>query len=285
MQADISQTPTPQSAPQQTATAQVFYLDPTAYDRTLAILVQYTGFVWSELQKPEPITYEKIGVMLGTYLQSCMVKGMAPEEQPMAGGKCTYTYIKGDKNGQLCGKSAKFRGIDGQPKCSAHKNSAGKKSSNEASGPAPSGAAGQVFSYSASQAKGKTAPQSLVSIQASIQRQTEPAQLTLAQAPHPDNRVYNPQTNIVFEQRQDGEQLNWVAVGVLEGPVTAKLKQEDLAVCYGNSWKWDTNCVDDETARSMAHPLVISPENPLVPNPEAVSAISTKIQSVLQNNV
>lgn len=278
------ESPPPQAAQQQPAAAKVYYFDGASYQPVVDVLVQYTGIIFGEVQKGEQLSHEKLGIILNFYLQTCVRKGFAPEEQTNEKGTCTHLFTKGLKAGHTCGKPAGYRGIDGRLKCSSHKSS--KPAKETAGAPAAvdsAGAAGQVFSYAANQGKGKVAPQSLVSIQAAIARQVEPVKLDLAQAPAPDGRIFNPLTKIVFEQR-GAENNNWVAVGLIDGPNTVKLSLNEVSVCYGNGWRWDTNCVDDEAAKSMGHPLVIGGDHPLVSSTDANSLISSKIGSILDNN-
>lgn len=272
----------PQTNQPQPAAAKVYYFDGGSYQPVVDVLVQYTGIIYGEVQKGEPLTHEKLGIILNFYLSACVRKGFAPEEQTTEKGNCTHQFTKGVKSGTVCGKPAAYRGIDGRLKCSSHKSS---KPAKETAG-APTavdsaGAAGQVFSYAANQGKGKVAPQTLVSLQAAIARQVEPAKLDLAQAPPPDSRIYNPLTRIVFEQRENN---NWIAVGLIDGANTIKLSLNEVSVCYGNGWRWDTTCVDDDAARSMGHPLVIGGDHPLVSSSDDSQLISSKIGSILDNN-
>lgn len=269
-----AQAPPPASA----GTAQIHYFDGRNYDEVIAVLVEMLGFVMAEAQNPEPLTQEKLGNMLNVYVSNCLRKGPSAEEQAPTGATCQHVYIKGAKANEKCGKTAKHRGVDGLPKCSGHKNSKPTKDASTPglAGPTPSGAAGQTFSYSANQGKGKIAPQTLTTIQTSITEQTSPAQLQLAQ--NPDGRIYNPATNIVFQERAEG----WIAIGVMDGADTVKLSAMEAHVCYGNQWKWDPACVADDAAKAMSHPLMIGSDHPLVNNQS--SLINSKIDSVVANN-
>lgn len=272
-------------APQQaqvpnTGVAQLHFFDGRNYTEVTKCLVEFAGFVLAEAQKPEPLSQDKIGGMLSLYINNCLRQGPAAGEEAPAGASCKHIYVKGDNGGKECGKPAKFRGVEGLPKCSTHKTSKpSKDSTNAASGNAAattSGAAGQTFSYAANQGKGKTAPQTLTSIQQTLAEQTGPVQLQLAQAP--DGRIYNPSTNIVFEQRQEG----WVAIGVMDGPITAKLSAMEAHVCFGNQWKWDERCVEDAAAKSMGHPLLLQADHPLIAGRDS-SLMNKKIESVTFN--
>lgn len=282
MQQDPSLVQPAQAQAQQAATASVHYFDISNHKEVRQVLIDYTGFVWAEVQK-EALSYDKLGNMLTVFLANCVKLGMSPQEQPIAEGSCShlYTRSRGENNGKLCGKPAKFIGVDGLKKCSSHKASKPAKTAPGAGGPIASGAAGQVFSYSANASKGKVAPQELSTIQAAIQRQTEPAALNLVQAPAPDLRVYNAATGMVFEKR-DG--VNFVVVGVIDGANTAKLNVNDLSVCQGNSWRWSADSIDDEAAKLLGHPMVIASDHPLVSPPESASLIQNKLSSIMANN-
>lgn len=268
---------------QQAAMAKIHYFDVSNYKEVTQVLIDYTGFIYAEVQK-EPLTYEKLGTMLTAFLQNCVRQGMSPQEQPIAEGTCThlYTRSKGENNGKLCGKPAKFIGVDGQKKCSSHK--ASKPAKLPGGAPVASGAAGQVFSYSANATKGKVAPQALSTIQAAIAKQTEPAALNLVQEPPNQNgtpgRIYNPTTGLIFEQRDGG----YLVVGVIDGPNTAKLSVNDVGVAYGNGWRWLETAVDDEAAKALGHPLVIGGDHPLVSTPESAGLIQNKLSSIMNNN-
>jgi hypothetical protein len=284
MQQDPSMAQAPQPQQAQAATAQVHYFDVSNHKEVRQVLIDYTGFIYAEVQK-EPLTYDKLGNMLTIFLANCVRIGMSPQEQPVAEGTCTHVYTrsKGENNGKVCGKPAKFIGVDGQKKCSSHK--ASKPAKTPGGAPVASGAAGQVFSYSANATKGKVAPQALSTIQAAIAKQTEPAALNLVQEPPgPDGRagrVINQATGMVFEQR-DG--VNWVVVGAADGPNTVKLTVNDLAVCYGNSWTWWKDSIDDEAAKALGHPMVIGGDHPLVSPPENTSLVMNKLNSIMNNN-
>ena len=286
MQQDPSLSQSAQAPQQQAATASVHYFDVTNHKEVRQVLIDYTGFIYAEVQK-EALTYEKLGTMLTVFLANCVRLGQSPQEQPIAEGTCShlYTRSRGENNGKLCGKPAKFIGVDGLKKCSSHKASKPAKMPAGAGGPIASGAAGQVFSYSANATKGKVAPQELSTIQAAIQRQTEPASLNLVQEPPGANnlpgRVYNASTGLVFEKR-DG--VNFVVVGVIDGANTNKLNVNDMSVCQGNGWRWANDAIDDEAAKQMAHPLVIAGDHPLVSQPESNSLIANKLSSIMTNN-
>ena len=64
----------------------------------------------------------------------------------------------------------------------------------------------------------------------------------------------------------------------------ATLVANDVSVCFGNGWKWDPNCVDDEALKVMGHPLIIGGDHPLVSTTETSDLISKKIGSVINNN-
>ena len=134
------------------------------------------------------------------------------------------------------------------------------------------------FSYSANATKGKTVPQTLTSIQQAIQDQAGPAALTLIQAP--DGRYYHKDSGLVFIQR---ENEGWIAVGVMDGPNTAKLTANETYVCYGNRWRWDQSCVEDAAAQAMGHSLVIGTgeSHPLVQNGGTV--VAKKLESIGMN--
>jgi hypothetical protein len=274
----------PQQQPQNNGMAQLHYLDKRNYDEAVAMLVEYTGFVLAEAQKGESFTQAKLGTMLNIYVNNCLRLGPGAEEQAPAGATCEHVFIKGANPGSMCGKPAKSRGVDGLPKCSAHKSSKSTKpTSSGNSGPTPSGAAGQSFSYSANQGKGKIAPQSLTTIQAAIAEHTTPTKIELSQLP--DGRVYERATNFVFEQRILDQTPCWVVIGVLEGVQnpTRKLTATDVHVCWGNQWKWDPACVDDASAQAAAHPLIIGTDHPLVNNQS--SLLATKVNSIAKNSI
>lgn len=282
MQQDPSMAQAPQPQQAQAATAQVHYFDVSNHKEVRQVLIDYTGFIYAEVQK-EPLTYDKLGNMLTIFLANCVRIGMSPQEQPVAEGTCTHVYTrsKGENNGKVCGKPAKFIGVDGQKKCSSHK--ASKPAKTPGGAPVASGAAGQVFSYSANATKGKVAPQALSTIQAAIAKQTEPAALNLVQEPGPpqgSSRIYNAATGLVFEPCDGGF---WV-VGVLDGPNTVKLTVNDLAVAFGNSWRWCPTAVDDEAAKALGHPMVIAGDHPLVSPPENTSLVMNKLNSIMSNN-
>lgn len=249
--------------------ASIHYFDGRNYDEVVRILVEYSGFIFGEFH----VDQDKLGVMLNTYINNCVRKGPPAEEQAPTGATCQHLFIKGDKNGEVCGKTAKFKGVDGLPKCSTHKTSKPSKASTSAS--SVTGPAGQTFSYAANAGRGKTAPQSLTTIQATIAEQAAPSQINLERAP--DGRLYNPQTNLVFEQRAEG----LIAVGVMNGPITTKLSVMDAHVCWGNQWRWDASCVDDQAAANAGHPLVVGEGHPLVSAGSGV--MNQKIASIMNN--
>lgn len=257
--------------------AQIHFLSGGSYDETIAILVEFSGFVLSEAQKPEPLDQEKLGKMLNVYIGNCLKKAAPAGVEAPSGTTCQHLYIKGDNSGKMCGKPAKFKGLEGLPKCSSHKSSKPGKQSTDAVAASSAAAASQSFSYAANQGKGKTDPQSLTTIQQSIAERSEPAGLALHKAP--DGRIYNPATKIVFEERADG----FVAIGVMDGPVTAKLSTMEAGVCYGNSWKWDPTMVEDDYAKNSGHPLIISSDHPLIAGRDT-SLITKKIESVVSNS-
>lgn len=255
--------PTQQPAQaQNSGTAKIHFFDKANYDESLAVLVEFCGYVLMEAEKPEPLTREKLGGMLTVYVSNCMRQGPSPDVKVPEGATCQHQFSKGDRAGKFCGAKANNVGAaDGLPKCSAHKNSKASKSAAGGGAATPSGASGQNFSYAASARTGKVAPQALTTIQAAISEQTAPAPLTLAQ--DADGRIYNPSTKILFQQRQDGANVVWVAYGVMEGPSSRKLRKMDVNLCWGNQWKWDPAYIEDEPGLS-AHPLVIAQEDPLV---------------------
>ena len=253
--------------------AKIHYLDGRNYDEIIGILIEFSGFVYGELQKPEPLDQTKLGAMLTAYIHNCLKKGPPAEEQAPTGATCQHLFIKGDKSGEICNKTAKFKGVDGLPKCSTHKTSKPSKASTSA--PTTTGPAGQTFSYAAQAGRGKVTAQTLTTIQATIAEQATPSQIALERAP--DGRLYNPQTNLVFEQRPDG----LTAVGVMNGPSTTKLSVMDAHVCWGNQWKWDPNCVDDAAAKSAGHPLVVGEGHPLVS--AGTGVMNQKIASIMNN--
>lgn len=259
--------------------AQKHFLDGRNYDEMVAILAEYSGFVLSEASKPEPLTADKVKNMFVIYVNNCLQKGPAEGEKAPSGSTCEHVYTKGNASGKKCGKPAKQKGVDGLPKCSSHKNSKPQKDSGVTS-TISAGAASQTFSYAENKGKGKTAPQSLTTIRSAIADQTEPSKLELAQEPD-GGRVYNPATNIVFEQRPvEG----WIAVGVIDGPNTSKLTVMETHVCFGNRWKWDPTKVEDEAASSFGHPLMIGSNHPLVSVSSDDLLISKKIENIKNNN-
>jgi len=262
--------------------AQIHYLDHRTYDEVFQILTEYTGFVFGEAQKPEPLSSDKLGLMLTIFSQNCLKKGVPPDAAAPSGAKCMHKFTRGKdgKAGTYCGDTAKYKGIEGLPKCSSHKNS---KPSKDSTDPVAMGAGAnaQTFSYSAHQGKGKIAPQSLTSIQASIREQTEPAKLSLEKAPGDDARIFNRETGLVFEQREGG---TWVAVGIMQGPITAKLTTMEVHVCYGNQWAWDQTCVDDPNAKDLGHPLVAGHDHPLLAGAETTALVANKIRNIQANN-
>jgi hypothetical protein len=274
-----NQTSPPNGQNQQTnIMAKIHYFDPQNYNEVVEVLVEVFGFILGEIIKsPEPLDQQKMGAMLNTYIANCMQKGQAVTEQPPLNSTCEHIFVKGSTPGRICARPAKHIGIEGLPKCSQHKNSKpSKTTAGKGSSTKPTGGTEQAFSYSAYQNKGKVAPQSLTTIQASIAEQTAAPKLSLSQAP--DGRIYNPATNFLFEQRPEG----WIAYGVMEGEKTVKLSAKDVYVCFGNKWKWDPACVEDEAAESMAHPLVIGADHPLVSSQSGL--IRSKIDSVRANN-
>lgn len=269
------------ASPPATATsnsvASIHYLEPKNYDEALSILVEFSGFILSEALKPEPLDQTKLGNMLNIYISNCLRKGPPAGTEAPTGASCQHLYIKGENSGKLCGKPAKFKGVEGLPKCSSHKTSKPGKQSTSAEAAASAASTGQTFSYAANQGKGKTDPQTLTTIQQSIVEHTGPSELSLARAP--DGRLYNHATGIVFEIRPEG----FVAVGVMDGPVTSKLSVMEANVCYGNKWKWDPACVEDDYARDTGHPLIISADHPLIAGRDG-SLINKKIESVSANS-
>lgn len=259
--------------------AQIHFLDNKNYDEMVRILAEYTGFVFSEAQKPEPLTQEKLSLMLSIYIQNCLRKGVPPDAAAPAGAKCQHRYVKKDKEGQICGASAKYVGVEGLPKCSSHKASKPAKAATDPTAVAGGGAAAQTFSYSNHQGKGKVAPQGLTAIQASIREQTEPPQISLDKLA--DGRFYNRATNIQFENREG----KWIAMGVVNGPVTNKLTVTDVHVCYGNNWAWDPACVEDPAAAQLGHPLVAGADHPLLAGSNNNALMAKKIESVINNNL
>lgn len=268
----------PQGQQSSGAVAQIHILDNKSYDETLAILTEYTGFIYGEAQKPEPLTHDKLGMMLAVFVQHCLRKGVPANTQAPAGSTCQHRFTKTDKAGQFCGAQAKHVGVEGLPKCSSHKASKPSKQVTDPTMAGGAGAAAQTFSYSAQQGKGRIAPQSLTTIQAAIREQTEAAKLDIEQAQ--DGRYFNRATNFVFDNR-DGQ---WIAVGVMNGPQTTRLSAIDTHVCFGNQWKWDPNCVDDPAARALGHPLVIGSNHPLLAGSDQNNLIARKIESVVANN-
>lgn len=258
--------------------AQIHILENKAYDETLAILTEYTGFVFGEAQKPEPLTQEKLGTMLAVFVQYCMRRGVPPNSAAPPGSTCQHRYTKTDKAGQFCGAQAKGLGVEGLPKCRPHIASKPSKQTTDPTMAGGAGAAAQTFSYSAQQGKGRIAPQSLTTIQAAIREQSEAAKLELEQAP--DGRIFNRATNFVFEQREG----QWYAIGVIDGPKTNKLTAIDTHVCFGNQWKWDPTCVEDQNAKALGHPLVIGAGHPLLAGSDQNNLIARKIESVVANN-
>jgi hypothetical protein len=258
--------------------AQIHILENKVYDEAVSILTEYTGFIFTEVQKPEPMSQEKLGTMLAVFVQHCMQRGVPVDSKAPAGATCKHRYVKTDKAGQECGAPAKFLGIDNLPKCSSHKASKPSKQSTDPTQVGGAGVAAQTFSYSAQKGQGRIAPQALTTVQAAIREQTEAAKLELEQAP--DGRVFNRATNFVFEQRDN----QWIAVGVINGPQTNKLTAIDTHVCFGNQWKWDPNSVEDPNAKTLGHPLVIGANHPLVAGSEQTNLIARKIESVVANN-
>lgn len=257
---------------------QLHHFEVGTYNEVVKILSEFSGFVIGELQKPEPMTHIKIAQMLQLYVEHCLRKGPVAGEETVAptGTTCRHHFIKGLREGQDCGKPAKCMGVDNLPKCATHKKSKPAKIGLTGAEAAEPGAAGQTFSYAANASKGKTAPQNLTSIQAAIAEQTEPATLNLLQAP--DGRTYHQDSGIVFEQRNG----NWTAIGVMDGEVTRKLTVMDTYVCFGNMWKWDPSCIDDEGAKNQGHSFIVEGEHSLITSSDGI--IQKKIDSVFSNS-
>jgi len=263
----------------QQGVAQVHYFEPGPYAEVINVLQEFAGFVLGEVAKPEPLDQNKLGNMLNVYIQNCLRKGPQPGQEAPTGSTCQHAFIKGSKEGQICGKPANYVGVDGRPKCSTHKTSRPAKGNISEAGAIASGAAsGQTFSYSANAGKGKTVPQSLTSIQQAISEQAGPGSLTLFQTA--DGKFFHKDSGIVFENRPNE---GWIAVGVLNGNNVDKLSANETYVCYGNKWRWDPACVVDPAAVKHGHSLVIGAgaSHPLVQGNNAL--VQQKIHSVTSN--
>jgi hypothetical protein len=256
--------------------AQVHYFEPGPYKEVICCLTEFAGFVMGEAQKGQVLDQKKLGDMLNIYIQYCLKSGPEEGAAAPAGATCTHVYIKGKNENQPCNKPAKHVGVDGTPKCAAHKGSKpAKKEPSQAEGMV-SGAHGQTFSYAANAGKGKTAPQSLTTIQQSIAEQTKPAQLSLKQTA--DGRFYHDGSGIQFEQRPEG----WVAIGTVNGPATNRLTETDVYVCQANIWKWDETRVDRASSQTTAPPFIVQGDHPLIQSRDQV--LEKKIESIRNNN-
>jgi len=255
--------------------AQIHHFDPKNYKEVVECLTEFAGFILGEAQKGEILDQNKLGLMLNLYKTHCLKSGPDENATAPAGAKCTHVYTKGKSEGTICGKAAKNIGVDGTPKCVSHKGSKPvRKDPSQAEG-IVSGAHGQTFSYAANVGKGKTAPQSLTTIQQTIAEQ-KPSQLTLKQAP--DGRLFHDGSGMVFEQRPEGA----VAIGTLNGPSTNRLTETDLYVCQANLWKWDESKVDRLSNQNVSPPFIVQGDHPLIQSRDQV--LEKKIESIRTNN-
>ena len=261
--------------------AQIHHFEPRAYEECVKALTEFSGFVLSQAVGPEPITQEKLGRMLKVYLDNCVRKGPGEGTEPPPGSVCQHVFIKGGNAGNICGKNAKFTGVEGLPKCSSHKKSRPSKKKSITNSPSAD-AAGNTFSYAANVGKGKTIPQSLTTIQAAIAQQEEPAKLILEQTA--DGRYFHEGSNIQFEIRKDdqGNELGWVAIGVIDGSSTRLLSEMDVYVCYGNHWKWDKDRVEKEVSASKENTILVGNDHPLIQNTHGL--VQKKIESIVANS-
>lgn len=258
----------------------IYYFERRTYDECITTLIGFSSCILGYVQDNpgQMIDREKLGQVLNVFINNCMRVGPSEVDQKVPdGSNCEHLYSKGKVQGTKCGKPAKFIGIDGLPKCSSHKTSKAAKDESGNTALTPGAAAGQTnFSYAASVGKGKVAPQSLTTIQASIMEQTEPAKLELNQLP--DGRIVNPATRFEFIQKPDN---GWIAVGVIEDLSTPsrKLTKLETGICLGNRWKWDPSRVEGDAI--IDHPLTIGANHPLV---NGESFVMHKITSVQNNN-
>lgn len=256
---------------QNSTIAKVHHFDTAAYEECKAVLTEFTGFVLAESVKPEPLTQAKLGQMLNLYIDNCISKGPVEGAKPPTGSKCEHIYTKGKNPGTKCGKSAKFTGLEGLPKCSGHKTAKPFKAKGSENSPSAK-SAGKTFSYADNLGKGKTIPQDLTIIQAIIEEQQEPAKLDLIETP--DGRLFHEATNIQFERREEGV----VAIGLIDGPNTLPLTTKDTYVCHGNMWKWDPTKVESASMRDQKSSILIGEDNPLVQGSQEL--IQKKIESI-----
>lgn len=210
------------------------------------------------------------------YVKTGSSLGSVPE-----GSTCQHVFTRGasDKVGTMCGTNAKYWGVEGKPKCGSHKNSKASKGV-PGQGVEASNKQNSVFNYKEHKNSGVVAAQNLTTLQQSVKKQSSPVQINLSR--NEAGIVYNTDTNLVFVQKED---THYYAVGLLseDGKSYSKLSKVEIYLCYANGWKWDKDCVEEET-ETDEHPLRggLDPNNALVSQQNDV--IQSKLNRFNQNN-
>lgn len=266
---------------------EVRYFDAATYVKVFHTHVNIFQLFVSHLsQKGVQVDATELSSLLNSYWENYIKSGDNLSDLP-EGATCQHVFTKGaaEKKGTMCGATAKYRGVEGKPKCTTHKNSRpvkdGEGTTSSAGGvPSPS-KTNPVFNYKDHKNTGTVSGQSLTSLQNSIKEQVTPSQINLTRNEH--GIVYNPDTRLVFTQKEDGL---YYAIGILgdDGKSVNRLANVDTYLCYSNGWKWDETCVDENDTNSE-HPLMeglIGAESNLVSNQSAI--IKAKINSFSSNN-
>lgn len=266
--------------------AKIYYFDKVHYPKALGMLQEFAGYVLSETSDDSPLTAEKLEELVEIYSTGCLVEGTTAKEAP-EGAKCMHQLMKGPKEGEYCGKTAKkISEKDGLPKCSSHvganPSNAGKSTKVASSS--------SSYDYKKGSTKGTTAPQELTTIQQAIKQHKEPIEINLIELD--DEMGYEKSTNIVFRIRTGADGTpDPIAIGVLniqedeEGESIAEVDQltaQDVYICYGNQWPWDHECVIDDGTAKFEIPMVISKNHPLVIS--GSDGASSKINSIVSNS-
>lgn len=248
-----SQTPTNQQDGQQPPVAQagyqLRYFDRKTYDQIFQTHVEvFQLFLHNLSSKGIRVDPNELAHILNSYWAQYMRFGTESDSTIPKDAKCVHMFKKGDRNGQICNKDAFFRGLEGKPKCSTHRNSKPNSSDPTVVSSAQSDAS---FSYKNHKNSGSVVGQNLSSLQNSIMEQSIPCEIQLQQNEH--GIVFDKNTNLVFVQKEDGA---YYAVGVLggDGKTVDKLSASDTYLCFANKWKWDKDRVNNDTGLSE-HPM------------------------------
>lgn len=282
MQAD-NQNPPPQGQPQQDGAVpfEVRYFDQETYLKVFQTHVNVFQLFYSYLTNQGiQVDPNQLSGILNKYWEDYVKTGSSLGAVP-DGATCQHYYSRGavEKRGTLCGANAKHWGVDGKPKCGSHKNSKPSKVI-PSEGVTPSNKQTSVFNYKEHKDSGVVVAQNLTTLQQSVKKQTSPVQINLSR--NEAGIVYNTDTNLVFVQKED---THYYAVGLLreDGKSYRKLSKVEIYLCYANGWKWDKDCVEEET-ESDEHPLRggLDPNNALVSQQNDL--IQSKLNRFNQNN-